>query len=130
MPAAACRRVLRSRTATAAVSLLAGGAAGAACQCYASSSSSAPNNQGWSRPDKPSAMEMIRQRAGMEPGTDPWGKPMERASRRRLAEVDVYALSESRAPSPPHPVALPASWRPAARQRAEALPCAACAQRP
>ena len=60
-------------------------------------------------------MEMIRQRAGMEPGTDPWGKPMERASRRRLAEVDVYALSESRAPFP-HPTPSRCQLAPARSQ--------------
>ena len=57
----------------------------------------------------------------MPEGTDPWGKPLESASRRRLAEVDVVSLSE-RPSLQPRPAAAAAGRVAAAPASASALP--------
>lgn len=82
---ASARRVLASRAALAAGSLLVGGGVGAAFSARASAA-------------EKSAMDRVRERAGMPDGTDPWGKPLESVTSQRLANIDVHALGESHAP--------------------------------
>ena len=87
MPFAAVRRAVGSRASVATASLIVGagiGAAGtAAMGGYAAQAASPP----------PTAMDRIRQRAGVKDGTDPWGQPQGAATRKRMAEIDVHTLS-------------------------------------
>ena len=95
--AAALRRAAQSRTAIASSSLLLGCSLGAA---YAGPAG--VGQYAAAAPPPPSAMDRLRQRAGIKDGKDPWGQPLGTATRSRMAEVDVFALSMQ-----PLPLLLP-----------------------
>ena len=87
--AAAARRFGQSRAALCSASLILGAAANAALSTQVAAA-----------PPPPTAMDRLRQRAGIKEGKDPWGKPLGGPTRSRLAGVDVHALSTQ----PPTPL--------------------------
>ena len=78
------RRAAQSRTVWATASLLVGGSIGAAC---------AGGRSAAAAPPPPSAMDRMRQRAGLKDGLDPWGQPLGAATKSRMSKIDTHALS-------------------------------------